>query len=270
LFLPQAWPSRFVFLAVILFSTGIALPGPFDWILIGPGWFFIAASVLLICFGIKVERGGGLFALLHTIGDTAETGIGDINPVWRFIWLNAGVMAIFAGMASLGFLVANGKDWKAAFYHQSHGALGWAEDVILLAVLWLVFGVPYQNLEIKLPKDGYAQRFLVVVIAAAAAALSGIYLFLVSLGGGPLGNVGTGALVVAIVFTTVLVAPFYRFLVRIVFTFADPTVPLTAWRRVTREIRAALDQPARDKGTLCNKEITASQKKDPDAAAASM
>lgn len=267
LFLPQTWLPRFVFLAVILFSAGIPIPGPFDWILVGPGWFFIAAAVGLIVFGIKVERGGGLFALLDTILDTVKNGVDDdIDLGGRLVSICVIIIAVFAGMASLGFLVANGKDWTAVYYSQSHGALGWAEDLILLAIVWLVFGVPYQTFKIKLPKDGYAQRFLVAVIAAAASALSGTYLFLVSLGGGPLSNVKTGELVVAIVFAVVLVAPFYRFLARI--GLADSMALPRAWRRVTQEVRAALDKPARDKGTPCNEETPEAHKNDQDAAAA--
>lgn len=265
LFLPQTWPPRFVFLAVTLFSAGILIPGPFDWILVGPGWFFIAAAVGLICFGIKVKRGSGLFALLDTILDTAKGEMyPEISPMWRLFGICVIVIAFARGMASLAFLVANGKDWEAAYLYQSHGALGWAEDVVLLAIFWLVFGVPYQTVDIRLPENGSAQRFLVAVIAGGASILSGTYLFLVSLGGGPLGNVKTGELVVAIVFTAVLVAPFYGFLARVVL-HPDPS---RWWRRVTREVRAALDQSARDKRTPCKEETPEAHENGQDVAAA--
>jgi hypothetical protein len=256
LFLPGTWPARLMFLAVVLFSASgpFRVGNPVNLALFLTASIVLIAAVLLLANKIEVPRGSGLPALLDSIFQGSDLD----EDVWIFraLVMFVVVIAVFGAGFFLTFLVANGATSKGA----SKGTVIWAQDVLLLVTMWLVFGVPNQAYTIKLAKDGYAQRVLVGVITAAACALTGTYLFLLSLSGGPLRNIKTGQLVAAIVFTVVLVAPFYRSLARACWQrgiggFVSPEAVLKAWHRLAEEVQAALDQRAIGTWTICNEKV---------------
>jgi hypothetical protein len=260
LFLPGSWAARLILLAFALLSiAGLPIPQLAAGIVALLGLIVLLAGAWLIAHLIQVPWGSGLYALQDAVIE--DGGDDDAGGMW--IILGLVVAGIVGAAALLTFLVGNG----AVFGGRSRGIFIWAQDALLLITVWLVFGVPNQAHRIRVAKDGYAQRLLISVITAAACVLTGSYLFLLHFGGGQLRNLKLGQLVVAIVFTVVLVAPLYRSLARACWRrgllgFLDPEAPLRAWRKTAKEVRAALDRPTRDKWTPCDEKTPEAEKQD--------
>jgi hypothetical protein len=258
LFFPWSWPTRLTVLTVVLWSVAaLPIPSVFVTILALLGLAFLGAGGWLVAHRVKVPRGSGLSALLDAVveGDYDDD---EAGAVWIIMFVAAG--AVFVAAAFLTFLVADG-----TVTDTSRGVVVWAEEVLLLVTVWLVFGVPNQANTIKLPKYGSAQRVLVGVTTTAACGMTGSYLFLLHFSGGPLRGLKPDQLVVAIVFTVMLVAPLYKSLVRALWRrglLGSVEALFKAWSKTPIEVRAALDRPTRDKWTPCNEKIPEAEKQE--------
>jgi len=236
LFLPRTWPSRLAFIAVILISASFPIPSPFKWITLAPGLIlFIGPSLSMAFFG--------------TISGNDDDNEG---PVENLITV---IVALLVILALLSFLVTNGQGFAPASKGHGHSygpaALGWAEAVLGLALIWLLFGVPHQAYKVRLDKDGYAQRVLVGVITVAACILTGILLLSLHFGNGALSNLRMGPLITGIVFTVVLTAPIYKSVAQATwrdgfYGFFTVTALKKNWGKAAEEVQSALDQAARD------------------------
>ena len=258
LFLPWSWPPRLTVLAVVLWSVAsLPISHVFTYILFSLGVAFVFAAGWLVTHRVKVPRGSGLFALLDAVveGDYDDDDADNILLIMSVV-----VVAVFGAAAFLTFLVAGG-----TFKDTTRGIVWWAEQVLILVTVWLVFGVPNQAARIKLRKDGSAQRVLVGVTTAAACAVTGSYLLLLHFSGGPLRGLKPDQLVVAIVGAVVLVAPLYKSLVRALWQrglLGSLKALFKAGSKTPIEVRAALDRPTRGKRTPCNEKIPEAEKQD--------
>ena len=221
LFFPRSWSIRLILLAGILEAVGFEVPDPF-------GLVFILLVVLAL----------GVGAFLPFISELSEPGENLAFFVGLGWWLVGGAFtyAVWVVTAFLVSLASNGDKFATAYYDPFAGAVGWAELLLVIVALWLLIGVPNQAYKLKLGKDGRAQHVVVGVITATACVLTGTYLLLQHFGRGQLSSVKRGPLAAGIVFTAVLVWPFYRSLAR------------ACWQRGTRGVLnpKALKDPWRE------------------------
>jgi hypothetical protein len=222
LFFPRSWSVRFILLAGILEAVAFEVPSPFELIVI-PLVMVALVVGAYIALAPKVDKiGDDLRAVL------VMTGL--------FLVAVACAYAVWVVMAFLVSLTDNGRHFATVYYDPFAGGVGWAELLIVIVMLWLLMGVPNQAYNLALGKDGTAEYVLVGLITTTACVLTGTYLFLQHFGGGPLSSVKRGALAAGIVFTSVLVWPFYRSLVR------------ACWQRGVRGVLSpkALKEPWRE------------------------
>jgi hypothetical protein len=122
---------------------------------------------------------------------------------------------LLIGIAALAASGTYGSDNSSPGYSN-------AEYYLTIAILWLVFGVPQRAFRFELDLyphgEGTIQDTLVTLLARTAAFFTGIYIFLLHFGNGPLSkknsNINTSTLIVGIVFTIVLLVPAYKSLAR--------------------------------------------------------
>jgi hypothetical protein len=124
---------------------------------------------------------------------------------------------LLGGAAFLVSLVTNGVGFATAFSYPFAGKIGFARLLLLLALPWVVVGVPDQAFKLRLDRGGTgdARRVTVNLITGLSCVLTGIYLVLLHFPGGPLHKIPRGQLVTGILVTVLLVAPFYRSIARI-------------------------------------------------------
>jgi hypothetical protein len=182
LFVPRTKGFRRIFLVVVLISISLPIPYPFRWIVLGP-------ALILFLFTPAFVTG---LAILATAVSLA--------------------MAFLAASGNISYIIHSGQNISLS--PTSAGVVGWAEIVVVLAILWLLLGVPTQAHRAKVKKDGAARDFLVGVITAASSLLTATYLLLLHFAGGPLQPVSRGPLVAGIVFAAVLLVPIYSWLAR--------------------------------------------------------
>jgi hypothetical protein len=257
LFLPRTWPTRLVFMAVILFSASFPVPKSFKIFTILPGAILLVGFFGFMFFGEELDLYGD---------EDDDIGTG----------LLVAACAALVGIIVLAFLVTNGQNFGSAHDGSARskawsGAAFWACTVLLLATLWLLIGVPHQARRIRLAPNGYAQRVLVRVITAAACILTAALLLLMHFDSGPLENLPAAPLATGIVFTVLLAAPFYRSLAQATWRRGFPGILSPkdlrpGWRKMAREVRIALDQAAKDEVESFN-DKTQKEKPDQDDAA---
>lgn len=238
LFFPRSWSIRLILLAGILEAVGFEVPVPFDLVF-----------VLLVILALFA---GAFIPFLSKLDEPGEDLAMLVGLGW---WLVAGafVYAVWVVTDFLVSLASNGQNFATAYYDPFAGAVGWAELLLVIVMLWLLIGVPNQAYKLKLSKDGRAQHVLVGVITAAACVLTGTYLLLQHFGGGPLRSVKRGPLAAGIVFTAVLVWPFYRSLARACWQrgargVLNPKALKDPWRETVAEVRSAKRRAAEGLG----------------------
>jgi len=92
-------------------------------------------------------------------------------------------------------------------------ATGWSAIVVIAVTLWVLIGVPNQAFKVGLGDKGEgddAQRVLLRLITVTACALTGVYLYVMHLPHEPLYKLPGSTVTAGIIFTVLLVAPFYR------------------------------------------------------------
>jgi hypothetical protein len=144
-----------------------------------------------------------------------------------------------------------------------------AGTYVMIAIFWLLAGVPHRAFKIKLDPDGeeHAQRFLLRLISTAAAILTGIYILLLYFGG-PLRGIDTGQLAAGIILAMFLIAPIYMSLAKACWQHGIRDVvslrPLrNTWGKVLAELGEALYPAARHDLPSRNEPAPGSQEDSP-------
>ena len=204
LFLPGTPPPRLVLLAVMLL-----LPTAFP----GPGWIKDILGLLVILTLITAL----IFAFMRIAywGDRDEPG--RWGAFFNLLSVGIVIAAFYAlpyAIEGLTVLTSAGQDLAPTSAEGNWGLVTWTGMVLLLAIPWLLIGVPNQAFILKVDNNGKgdAQRVLVGVIRRMACILTAVYLVVLHFNGGPLSELKGGSLFVGIVATLVLVAPFYKWL----------------------------------------------------------
>ena len=247
MYLPGTLASRLTLLALILFSLS----------------FFVVPyglQEILVFSGMAAILGAGLFLFKQTKA-SGELDTDDYSP---FMVLSSLIIVVSpylvpAGLAFLVSLVGGGGGFAATYQFDTYvdaGAVGWAEMLLVLAMLWLLVGVPNQAFMARVDNDGTgdAQRVMLGVITTASCALTGIYLLLMYFGGGPLHKLSPGALTAGIVVTVVLVRPLYRSLAKLIWRRGLVNVisyeaVQQYWGTAAIEVRQAFDRSAESETT---------------------
>jgi hypothetical protein len=144
-----------------------------------------------------------------------------------------------------------------------------AGTYVMIAVFWLLAGVPHRAFKTKLDPDGeeHAQRFLLRLISTAAAILTGIYILLLHFGG-PLRGIDTGQLAAGIILAMFLIAPIYMSLAKACWQHGIRDVvslrPLrNTWGKVLAELGEAFYPAARHDLASRNEPAPGSQEDSP-------
>jgi hypothetical protein len=117
--------------------------------------------------------------------------------------------------------------------------------ILIGVTIWLLIGVPHQAHKIGLDKEGHgsAQSLLVRLLAATACLFTGIYIGLLHYT--LLREIPVAQLAVGIIFTVVLLAPYYRSLARACWRRGVPGILMVnedaenPWRNTANELLAA-------------------------------
>jgi hypothetical protein len=209
LLLPGTLPARLAALGFILaYTSGLPFPQPF----ISPVRY--VAAVAFIAAGLLAAG-----EYIHYDDEGPEDWASQ--TIRSILWLAALAIpiAVVGGAVFLAYLVSAGQKLAGSVIISqinNHAHWDWPELGIVLAILWLLVGVPNQAFMASVDNEGTgdAQRALVKLLTAAACALSALLLIVMHLNGGPLSKLHVRPLVIGIVFTVVLVAPFYRSVAR--------------------------------------------------------
>jgi hypothetical protein len=158
----------------------------------------------------------------------------------RWDFLRSGIIAvgIFAFFQVLSILVAALASNGALGTDTSGNAAAATQKADVVAIVWLLVGVPHRGFLMGLDRSGHgrARQFVVSLCALSAATLTALYIFLLHLDRGPLSHIDTSALTVGTVFTVALVLPPFRYLAgRCWDKGFQGALSLRASARVTRE-----------------------------------
>jgi hypothetical protein len=160
------------------------------------------------------------------------------------------------GTQGLATLVANGSPDSGT---QITGSVRYYlfEIVIALAIVGVLVWVPAQlfKMNLDMERNEEVRRVLLGLITAAASVLTGIYILMLHLGGGQLSKVNGAQLIAGMVFTLVLVGPFYRSLARAFWQrgisgIFSLRVMRRHWDEALTEIQEALNRADGHGGTI--------------------
>jgi hypothetical protein len=131
------------------------------------------------------------------------------------------------------------------------------EIVIALAIVGVLVWVPAQlfKMNLDMERNEEARRVLLGLITAAASVLTGIYILMLHFGGGRLSKVNGAQLIAGMVFTLVLVGPFYRSLARACWQrgisgIFSLRVVRRHWDEALTEVQKALNRAAEHQGII--------------------
>lgn len=162
LVIPGTLASRLIFVALILAWSAIASAIPYSLQVIFA--FSAMAMFIVALFSIIVRN--------HSLSSDVEDMDDSRALYFRMLGSTVLMLAPYAvpvGLAFLVSLVAGGGGFVAAYQFDIYidaGAVGWAEVLLILAILWLLTGVPNQAFMASVDKDGEgdAQRVIVGLI----------------------------------------------------------------------------------------------------------
>jgi hypothetical protein len=226
LILPRTLLSRTLFLIVILFSVSFPIPNPFKLITVIPA--VILTTLVVLYFMMD--------------------GMGDWDDYLSALIAFGGIAVLVSALVILPFLVTNGQGISSApMGKYASGELRWSWTVLAFMIVWLLVGIPNQAHRIRLAHGGISQQVLIRVLTFTACSLTAILFFLMHFSYGPLYTIPIGPLAAGIIFTVVLVTPFYRSLAEATWRhgidkLASPERLKSRWRSVAREVRAGLDK----------------------------
>jgi hypothetical protein len=191
LFFPRTLDGRILFVCVI-----VSMVTP---VLGGAGVLVIP---VLLCMAIwaaaKRQR-----SLLRLTGQVIA---------WIF-GFNLSIYAIGLIASFLALLASNGVE-SVSFYADNNSYLTRLIGLLMAAAIWLLTGVPQQAYNIGLDKEGRgsAQDLLVRLLTTTACVLTGAYICLLHYS--VLREIPIGQLAVGMIFTVVLLAPYFKALAR--------------------------------------------------------
>jgi len=222
LFFPRTRDGRIIFACVIV---SLVLP------ITEPAAFaFLVLPGVIIWAAIKRRR-----RLIRLTGQAV---------VWAIV---ASVSALFIALVTflLALLASNGAARLSNPITEANSFLSRLIGILMGATIWLLMGVPHQAYKIRLDKEGHgsAQSLLVSLLAATACVLTGIYIGLLHYT--LLREIPVAQLAVGIIFTVVLLAPYYRSLARACWRRGVPGFLMInedeerPWRNTANELLAA-------------------------------
>jgi hypothetical protein len=175
---------------------------------------FFGATFLGIILVAAVEESHGFIAVtLSGLGFSILWAVFKRNgPFFRAVIPSLiGLILFLLVVRALAELAAGGT-YNTYISDQSSMRYFWIENYLIIAVLWLLVGVPNRafRLQLDLNGDGNAQTLFLACLTSIATVLSGIYILMLHFAGGPLSKIGSGPLVAGTIFTMFLVAPAYR------------------------------------------------------------
>jgi hypothetical protein len=237
------------------------------------GYVFLALDVQL---SLTIPAENYVTIPVKLLPLTLATGA-FVEPFLQLRKRSAAAAAGAVGLGLAGFLVYS----LAAFALTSPApggisGSGWfgigyfnAGTYVMIAVFWLLAGVPHRAFKIKLDPDGeeHAQRFLLRLISTAAAILTGIYILLLYFGG-PLRGIDAGQLAAGIILAMFLIAPIYMSLAKACWQHGIRDVvslrPLrNTWGKILAELGEAFYPAARHDLASRNEPAPGSQEDSP-------
>jgi hypothetical protein len=209
LFLPWTWLGWLVFLGLIIFLASELAPYSY-------GQFgFLAGSAVLIGAAMvhfwperrKDQRFWVLRASFKVVGLIA-VAVGGV--IWAFVIF---LVSFFFGTWALAALVTNGNQGSIGAFSDSWGSDQF-DPVFLLAIVWVLVGVPHRLFKSKIDNKLDVQSILLRLITAVASVTTGAYILLLHFDDGPLSKLNLGPLIIGTMLTVVLLAPAYKSLAR--------------------------------------------------------
>jgi hypothetical protein len=186
-------------------------------------WLFFGGSFIGIALLVLAVQSNGWSKILFTSVATLFIGIArsqrpkdnPLNRQWSPVGLAMLILVIIIGylgkeagrgLAILATAGTYGRDY-------ANGIHIYAEKYLIIAVVWLLLGVPHRAFTYKVDPSGKgnAQRVLVRVLVTLATILTGIYiLLLLHFTRGPLHVQSLKVLIPGIIFAVFLIVPAYR------------------------------------------------------------
>jgi hypothetical protein len=164
------------------------------------------------------------------------------------IGFNLSIYSINLLTHALALLASNGKESTPIFRDFTYGTR--LAGFLMAATIWLLMGVPYQAYSIGLDKKGQgsAQSLLVKLLTATSCIFTAIYIWLLHYT--VLREIPMDQLAVGIIFTVVLLAPYYK------------SLALGFWRRGVPGFLKISEDIERPWSSTVNELIAARQKSD--------
>jgi len=237
LFLPRTWPGRLVFLFLIIFLASGFEPYPY-------GEFVILAGCAVLIGALVVHfwpdrRKSQQFWLRASFEILWSSILGVAGVIWGSVLFGS---AFLFCTWTLAVLVTNGNQGSYIAFTDTFTSNQF-NPVLLLAIIWILVGVPQRLFNIKLD----VQSILLSLITAAALAVTGAYILLLHFGGGPLSKINVGPLIIGTILTVILVAPAYKSLARGCWQNGISGMfncLRCQWDEAVKELKKSLDQDA--------------------------
>ena len=128
----------------------------------------------------------------------------------------------------------------------------YAENYIIIAMIWLLLGVPHRAFmyRLDLNGEGDAQRVVVKILVTSSSLMTGAYILLLHFDDGPLHEVSMRALIPGIITTILLIMPAYRFVAKLCWQrgikrLFFPKVSTESWVNALTELDDAFYQAAK-------------------------
>ncbi len=190
LFFPRTLDGRIVFVCVIVSMVTPALGG------IG-----VLVIPVLLCMAIWAASN----RRRHLVSLTGQA------VAW-IIGFNLSIYTINLVTHILALLASNGAKSTPILTDFSYGTR--LAGLLMAATIWLLMGVPYEAYSMGLDKKGQgsAQTLLVKLLTATACIFTGIYIWLLHYT--VLREISTDQLAAGVIFTVVLLTPYYKSLAR--------------------------------------------------------
>lgn len=209
LFLPWTWLGWLVFLGLVMFLASEDVPYSYGqfFVLAGCAALIGAAVVHVWPDRPKDQRFWLLRVSFEVVGVMFATVSGLI---WGYAIFLA---AFFFGTWALAALVTNGNQGSISAFVNSFDSDQF-DPVFLLAIIWVLVGVPHRLFNSKLGSKSDGQSILLGLITAAASVMTAAYILLLHFDGGPLSRLDLEPLIIGTMLTVVLLVPAYKSLAR--------------------------------------------------------
>jgi hypothetical protein len=185
--------------------------------------------------------------LLAYMARTLDKGQ-PIRP-WMIMLTSMSLIVGSVGLPSLAFLAANGggEPFLDTLSDIFRRPLGLLEELLFVLVLGLLIVVPsaLRSADLDMATASpQAQKALPRILATVTAVLTGLYILLLHFSGGPLRTIRPGPLVAGMIFTVLLLVPWYASIARTSWRqelskIFDPKVLVRPLRQIIMEVWSA-------------------------------